>query len=493
MEPTTQEVPPDPAAMIESMRAFGYSLPAAVADLVDNSISAEASSVDITFHWSGSDSWILVSDDGLGMDSDELTNAMRLGSRSPREKRDPSDLGRFGLGLKTAAFSQASALTVVSRQDGTPELRSWDLEHVTEAESWSLIFDERRGDEPALESVSNGHRTAVLLRRLDRLVGEVDLEDDHAKDHFLRHIDAVREHLAMVFHRFLSSGLAITVNGHALEPWDPFMRTECATQRLPAERLPFDGELIEVRPNVLPHHSRLTAEKHSAASGPRGWNQHQGFYVYRAKRLLVSGDWLGLPVQKEEHFKLARIQVDLTNSMDLAWQIDVRKATARIPRPLKDELRRIATATRARASEAYRYRGKRVARSANVDQTFVWTRRVNRGTVSYRIDLKHPLIAEAIRESGDAGQTLKRALRIVEETLPTESIMIDSSESPDSSREPFAGSTKELAGMLRSAYDAMIGHGGRSADSIALLARIEPFSSHPELVASLEETISHAG
>jgi hypothetical protein len=486
-----EDVPPNPAAMIESMRAFGYSLPGAVADLVDNSISADARRIEITLEWRGPDSWIRVFDDGVGMSASELTNAMRLGSRSPREHRDPSDLGRFGLGLKTAAFSQAAALTVVSQvQGGKTELRSWDLAHVTETGSWSLLFASTPGDEPALAALEDGKcGTVVLLKRLDRLVDEADVEDEHAKSHFLRQAEAVAAHLGTVFHRFLRSGLRMFVNGNPVTPWDPFLVSDSATQQLPAENIPFAGERISVQAFVLPHHSRLSTQDHRAAGGIRGWNPHQGFYVYRARRLLVAGDWLGLPFQKEEHYKLARIRVDLTNAMDLEWQIDVRKATARIPRELRDELKRIADATRARAAEAYRYRGRRIARSANVDRNFVWSARVSRGTLHYRVDRDHPLIRDALNDAGEGRQTLERALRIIEETLPVQSIVMDSRDHPDADRAPFNDRQRELSEILRRAYDALIDHGAHPRDALARLASMEPFDSHAELIAALEEQV----
>lgn len=489
--PRTEEVPPDPPAMIESMRAFGYSLPDAIADLIDNSITAGASLVEVTLHWDGAESWIRVVDDGAGMDGGTLTNAMRLGSRNPKERRDPDDLGRFGLGLKTAAFSQAAALTVASRAAGEDlELRGWDLEHISRTGSWSLLFEETDGDGPAIEALGSGTvGTAVLLKRLDRLVGEAEVEDEQAKSHFLRLSEGVELHLGIVFHRFLESGLTIKVNGRALEAWDPFLASAPATQLLPAERLPFAGEEVGVQPYVLPHHSNLTPEAHRAAAGTRGWNQHQGFYVYRARRLLVAGDWLGLPFQKEEHYKLARIRIDLSNAMDREWQIDVRKATARIPRELRDELKRIADATRSRAAEAYRYRGKRIARQANVDRSFVWSARVNRGTVEYRIDREHPLIVQALEEAGEGRQALERTLRIVEETLPVQAIVMEAREHPDGDREPFAGREREVEKMLRETLGILVEHGARPGDALTQLAAMEPFDSHPELIATLAEEV----
>jgi hypothetical protein len=134
------DLPPDPAALIQSMRAFGYTLPTALADLIDNSISAGASQIDAELRWDGPSSTVSITDDGCGMDEGALTQAMRLGSRSPEEERAPTDLGRFGLGLKSAAWSQARSLTVLTRTGGGPVLVArWDLDHLTRTGTWSLL------------------------------------------------------------------------------------------------------------------------------------------------------------------------------------------------------------------------------------------------------------------------------------------------------------------------------------------------------------------
>src|SRR5579872_5411751 len=126
-KPDFDIVAPDASAMIESLRAFGYDLPTAIADLIDNSISAGAKNVWLNFRWNGPDSFISVADDGCGMSRTTLINAMRAGSRSPLDPRTPADLGRFGLGLKTASFSQCRRLTVASKEKKNSTcIRRWD-------------------------------------------------------------------------------------------------------------------------------------------------------------------------------------------------------------------------------------------------------------------------------------------------------------------------------------------------------------------------------
>lgn len=227
------------------MRAFGYSLPSAIADLVDNSVTAEATRVDVRLHCAGDESWIAVLDDGEGMDAEALTGAMRLGSRSPDEARDPADLGRFGLGLKTASFSQARSLTVASRRRAVSgrEVRCWDLDHVVMTGRWALLLQADPQVEHALALLDDvEHGTLVLLSRLDRLSGGAHIDDETAKTHFLRYADAVSKHLAMTFHRFLTpTGLRLSVDGRQVAPWDPFLTGIAHLQVGPAERLRLGG------------------------------------------------------------------------------------------------------------------------------------------------------------------------------------------------------------------------------------------------------------
>jgi hypothetical protein len=489
-----EDVPPNPAALIESMRAFGYSLPTALADLIDNSLSAGARRISIVFEWADGAPLIAVIDDGRGMDERRLIEAMRLGSRSPVEQRAADDLGRFGLGLKSAAWSQARRLTVVTRADGAGRsARCWDLDHVTSTGRWSLLAT---GTKPAMD-VADHHLgddcgTAVILENLDRLVGIA--ADEEAERRFLAHVRRTHEHLAMVFHRFLTARgrISLAINGAAVEPWDPFMEDVSATQPLSTESLPLGAGRVEVAPFVLPHVSKLTAEQHRAGAGPAGWNQQQGFYIYRARRLLVAGGWLGLRrMQREEHYKLARVRVDLDNSMDEAWQIDVRKATARIPPALEADLRRIASVTRQRAADAYRFRGKAMARAGKRTSSlsFVWqTTKGRNGATAFRVNRDHPVLRELSGGDTEVARAVERALRLVEENLPLETIVMDSREHPDSQRpRPFDGEPGTVLEMLRQVHTAMVRSGATSDAALVALAAIEPFDAHLELLQSYRE------
>ena len=165
--------------------------------------------------------------------------------------------------------------------------------------------------------------TIVLWECLDRLVGEATTDNQKALNDFLENVEMVEKHLAMVFHRFLEKPkrLNIWLNERAVEPWNPFMSDAKATQILPLEILTLNREIVQVQPYILPHHSKIDSDSYNKAAGINGWNAQQGFYIYRNERLLVAGDWLGLGHHKDEHCKLARIQIDLPNSMDSEWNI----------------------------------------------------------------------------------------------------------------------------------------------------------------------------
>ena len=473
--------------LMESLRGAGYSLPAAVSDLIDNSITAGAGNIWLQFHWSGANSRVSILDDGRGMSEIELVDAMRIGSRSPREERDADDLGRFGLGLKTASISQARSLTVATRtaSAGSSSIRQWDLDHLASVGEWQLLRPsaEALGESAAaLDELPHG--TLVVWGKPDRMVGDVVPDDERARRQFLQALEAVENHIAMVFHRLMTGRGSVTIwlNGRRIVPWDPFLTEEDATQHLGSESLGRDGEVMVI-PYVLPHHSRLTPEQHRLAGGPEGWNAQQGFYVYRNRRLLLPGDWLGLGFQKEEHYKLVRIQVDLSNSSDDDWDIDVRKSRARPPLRFRDDLLRIARATRRRAVEVYRHRGKTIARSSRSAPTFVWMRRSRGGRICYAVNLEHPLIGSALNAPSVDGGELRQILRLVEEYVPVQQIWVDMAEGDKSQSQPFETAAEgEIVELIRALYRALTGAGVTHDEAMERLVRTEIIGDRLELL-----------
>ena len=489
--PDFDDVAPNPTSMLESNRAHGYSLSTAMADLIDNSIAAECRNVWLHFHWAGPQSWVRVTDDGKGMTEKELVNAMRLGSRSPLEKRESSDLGRFGLGLKTASLSLCRRLTVASRMEGgTQAVRRWDLDHLARPgiSGWQLLKTAHAGSEAkAAVPEKQDSGTVILLEVLDRLVGNALLDDERMHRHFRESMDAVMPHLAMVFHRYIEGirpRLRIFLNENKVEPWEPFLEGHPATQSTPEERIRVPGheEPVRLKGFVLPHKDKLGDDDHRKASGPGGWNAQQGIYVYRNERLIVAGSWLGLgpnrPWTKEEHYKLARIRLDVPSSMDHLWQLNVMKSSTQPPPQLKDRIESLAHNIRLDARAVFAHRGKYGKRADREEHRKPWLSTQTGGARRYRIDRKHPVV-EAVLAFGDgsARELTGAMLRILEETVPVEQIWLDAAEKPEEAARPFHGSTaKQRREIIEIAYDAIKRNRRLShTETIALMLGCEEF------------------
>lgn len=466
-------LPPHPAATIESLRSLRYDLGSAIADIVDNSIAAEADQVNIrTDARSG---WLAVIDNGRGMTPEELTAAMRVGSQDPLDVRSERDLGRFGFGLKTASFSQARELTVWSRTDGhRAASRTWDIDVVRSRGSWLL---RKRAPQAAARIISAlsepGAGTVVLWRRIDQL----QHGDESAAADLRASLRDVSEHLEMVFARFLHAGITIRVGRHVLKPWDPFALDHPATQELPSERLAYRGHPIDIRPYVLPHESKLTTTEVERLAGPRGWNAQQGFYLYRRDRLVAAGDWLDLSLSRGDTYNLARIAMDVPTELDRDLQLDVGKSGVVVPRQLHNSLRRIAEATRKRGAAVKRHRAVPVKKAANRRRTTVWTSQTRGATQTVRLNRSHPIITELIAQAPDA-HVVRTALDLIEETVPSQLLP-----TVDPERRPLATeSVDDLRSLAERVYETYLREGKSRSEAAQRLLQTEPFYLFPDIV-----------
>jgi hypothetical protein len=490
-------VNPGAAAMIESLRAYGYSLNTAIADLIDNSISAGARNIWVHLHWKGEHSWLSIVDDGNGMDEQTLRDAMRPGSNNPLEERSVSDLGRFGLGLKTASFSQCRSLTVASRVSGRAiSVRRWDLDYVGRHDEWRLLKHPRDGSDKRFSELEEmDHGTVVLMENLDRLCSNQKENDIAHRRKFFARIEQLSQHLSMTFHRFMAErqGLNIFINGHGddhkLEPWDPFLTTFDATSAQPTDKEWFNDGVVEVKGYVLPHKDKLGTANHEKAAGPAGWNEQQGFYVYRNKRLLVPGSWLGLGGRghgwtKEEHYKLARIRVDIPNSMDSSWQIDVKKSTAVPPPLVADWLQDYASLVRKDAREVFSHRGQFGSRPRNSEIVRLWKTGSRGGSQIYKIDRQNTLVKSILNQAGDLKEDIDSLLRILEETVPVQQIWLDMAEHSELSNEPMGGlSEKQVMDLVDTTLKSLVGPGrSPSENSIEYICSIEGFAAYEDVI-----------
>ena len=467
---------PEASSMIETFRAIGYSIEAAVADIIDNSISAGAKNIWINFEWLGSETWLSVKDDGSGMNNDELVQAMRPGSKNPLDDRDGKDLGRFGLGLKTASFSQCRKLSVLSKKENENSVYwTWDLDFVKQTGRWDLINFLPEGIfENEINTIKSG--TIVIWNDIDRLVKNLKKDDKNALDKFLQIMMQVKKHLAMVFHRFIENGrIKISFQDRLIEGWNPFLPNEPATQGFPDE--PLQGGKVIIKGYVLPHKSKISEVKFKEAEGPKGWNEQQGFYIYRNERLLLAGDWLGM-FRKEEHYKLARIEINLPNSLDSEWQIDIKKSIARPPIHLRDQLKAYAGNVRSHAVEVYRHKGKNVKPYAGQKFVPLWVDHKRGDKWFYKINRNHPLVENIQKQlQDDPSKAIETLLRFIEETIPAKSIYIKEAEDKESQGNPFEGIDQEpIRKVMKQLFDKLKNEGNTDEKAKAIIFNIEPFN-----------------
>ena len=343
------EVIPSAKRLIKSLRDMGYDFSQAIADVVDNSIEAKATIVAIDIEFDGDNSRVRIADNGIGMKPDQLREAMRYGAE---RGYDANDLGKFGLGLKTASMSQCQCLSVASRWNpdrADIAAYSWDLEHIERTNKWEILPLDRNDLGPAIrEPLKDTTGTVVLWQRLDRILGYKHPYGEQARKQLSRMCRDIEIHLAMVFHRFLSGEirgrrLKLLLNGNEIRAWDPFCRTETKTKPLQPIRVPLEHEGVSgevlFEPFILPHKDDFSSpDAFTQASGPANWNQQQGFYIYRAGRMIQSGGWSNLRTP-DEHTKLARVAVSFVPKLDDAFKINVAKMRVQMPAQIREEVK----------------------------------------------------------------------------------------------------------------------------------------------------------
>lgn len=409
---------------MESTRAIGYSLEAAIADVIDNSIAAEASRIRINF-FPIDEEYVYILDDGYGMNGEEITTAMQYGSKNPKEMREANDLGRFGLGLKTASLSQCRLLTVVSKKYENVVCRQWDLDYISNTEKWtlkSLDATEIQGL-PGLNALLEFPTgTLVVWQNLDRMkLGEVDFASAMG-----RKMNDVRSHLSLVYHRYLTGEpgikkVSMTFNNLAIVPADPFLEQK--------SELPMDDEVmlvgesrVAVRTYILPHPSKLSKEEIDSLGGKEGLRKHQGFYIYRNRRLLIWGTWFRM-MRQAELSKLVRIRVDIPNDLDDLWTLDIKKSTAIPPEIVRNNLRVLIERMAEKSKRTWTFRGKK---EVNDKVEHVWNRlKTNSGGYIYEINKDHTLIKGLINDYPEIEGRLKGVLKQIEANIPLNALFVD--------------------------------------------------------------------
>jgi hypothetical protein len=423
------EASPEPGAFIDTMRGYGYTLETALADLVDNSITANADKIQL-FSESTPPFRIGILDNGHGMSREELQTAMKPACRGPLEERVQSDLGRFGLGLKTASFSQCQIFTVVTRKNGETSAARWNLHTVREKNQWLVEVPEDLTEVRWSDQLGETG-TLVLWEELDRLVD--DETSSHGSTEYDRRLDEACTHLELIFHRFMEKErghgkVEISFNGRRLKPHDPFHSRHTATISAPVEPIRLGESTIRVQAFTLPHHSMVSKADWLHYAGEGGYVKNQGFYVYRERRLIIHGTWFGLAPQKELT-KLSRVRVDIGNDLDAEWKIDVKKASAQLPRQVRNRLRTMVESMGITSKRVYKGRAVPLV---DEHRHPLWLRHQERFMISYRLNQEHPVIRKLLVEVGQKpAEHLKQLLELIQSSLPLDTIFNDMSGQPE--------------------------------------------------------------
>ena len=487
----TIDMPPFAPVLMESTRAMGYSLETAIADIIDNSIAADADKVEISFSPYEAVPYISIVDNGKGMTDEEINNAMRYGSQSSLNVRDSSDLGRFGLGLKTASLSQCRCLTVISKQGNAIEARRWDLDEIYKKGTWALIsLDKQEIDQiPQYKNQlkDQEHGTLVLWEKLDRL-----LKGAASPERLMnKQMDVVRDHLALVFHRYLAgergiNQLKISINGLEIEPRDPFLLGK-STIFQADENFIIEGHPVTVSAYMLPHISKLTKNDKNALGGSEGIAKDQGFYIYRNKRLLVWGTWFRMH-RKDELSKLARIRVDVPNALDHLWTLDIRKSTAVPPDVIKSNLSRIVDRISEGSRRAWTFRGKR---EIGDDGSHLWSKTKIREGVVYNLNREH-LFLKMLKDSMRADQLklLENYLKLAEENLPLNQLYVDLNNEEQINTKKEKDAEADTINMVYELLENIKDQPGKD-EYINLLMRTDPFSQYQSVKAILKKELEN--
>lgn len=434
--PILKENKPAAGVLMFSMRAMGYTFEAAVADIVDNCISAEATVIDIKFPVEPTNLFLTICDNGKGMSYSELFDAMKYGSMLKSENRDVKDLGRFGLGLKSASLSQCRKLTVISKKDGEVSALSWDLDIIQKCNEggWTIIeYDQNEIRDLSFSDYLKDldHGTVVHWENFDL----ISKDPNGVYNELTKLQEPLSEYLSLIFHRFLSKSegerIIININAFSLQAFDPFLEHHKKTNARRPVRISItdsfgNPHFVDVQPYILPFYKDLSQDDIKIMGGDENYKNKQGYYIYRNERLIIWGTWFGR--RKDELTKHARVKVDIPNTLDDIWSVDIKKQTARIPRNIQHQLTKSVDEAMDIAVKVQKHRGR--VENADAKREYIWDRIKERNLeYSYRIN-RDSIIFDIIKNDIDVQtwEKIDMVLEEIENNIPYQQIYIDKSQ-----------------------------------------------------------------
>ena len=459
--------PPKQRNLFNSASSAGsYDLASALADIIDNSISAGATTISVYMHFDYDnleDSWITITDNGHGMSYDELLASMQLASDDPENERKDNDLGRFGFGMKSASLSQGRSLTVISKRKTTDlAVAIWDKDS-TESE-WMMPMGTGADAEVHLQSeLLDNHGTQVVWQKLSHITDDYTLSAQQLNE--IQSI-AILE-LRLTYHRLIKDGLKLIINNQERSPRDPFAGAKAE----PETSFPYRDTSIICRAFNLPHFGNLTSSQEDDLGGTEGLMRNQGFYVYRNKRLIMHGTWFGI-IKHSAAYQLSRIRLDVPNSLDRYWKISIDKKSAQLPASLKKNLLGYVKKINKTSSEVLR---RKPVRRRNWENTSsLWNMVTQNGVTKFTTNMEHPVIKSLVQNDHPKTDDIRLALTLLEASFPIEEIRLALEKKNMDIVQPQIESD-QFTETARASFNFLIEQGMGYSELIEMIQTTEPY------------------
>ena len=422
---------PSPKSLIKTLMRVGYDFNMAVGDIVDNSISADAKNIRIFTALDPQNPTFSIYDDGWGMSEKELYENMKLAAKDPSLERDENDLGRFGSGMKTASFSQARKLIVISKKKGAKICGAyWDIDEIESSDSWEVLMGLSEREINSIDGfdkdILSETGTVIIWHKI---ISFKETQHTSLENIIANTIDSMSRYLSLHFHKFMQSNdkVSFFVNQRKLSPINPFIKGKGSMDLTPENIRGKKGN-VEIKPHVLPHPQYLTQSQIDKLGGIDAIYKNQGLYIYRANRLIIAGGWMGLS-SRNILGNLARVEVNIPASLDDEWSTDVKKSSLQLPLMVQRKLKQICQRPIEKSRGEHTHRGKK----EEVNEYWFINENKQDNTTKYEVHLKNNELVEIAEKMTQANRTkLKEFLRNLSKYLPVNHIFSRIGKSPKS-------------------------------------------------------------
>ena len=422
---------PSPKSLIKTLMRVGYDFNMAVGDIVDNSISADAKNIRIFTTLEPQNPTFSIYDDGWGMSEKELYENMKLAAKDPSLERDENDLGRFGSGMKTASFSQARKLIVISKKKGSKICGAyWDIDEIESSDSWEVLMGLSEKEINSIDGFDKdmlSETGTVIIWH--KIISFKETQHTSLENIIANTIDSMSKYLSLHFHKFMQSNdkVSFFVNQRKLSPINPFIKGKGSMDLTPENIRGKKGN-VEIKPHVLPHPQYLSQSQIDKLGGIDAIYKNQGLYIYRANRLIIAGGWMGLS-SRNILGNLARVEVNIPASLDDEWSTDVKKSSLQLPLMVQRKLKQICQRPIEKSKGEHTHRGKK----EEVNEYWFINENKQDNTTKYEVHLKNNELVEIAEKMTRANRTkLKEFLRNLSKYLPVNHIFSRIGKSPKS-------------------------------------------------------------